>query len=107
MTALLAPRAGARALGMGADGTAILMARLFGIRNAALAAGLLRLEMTPVPRAFLTVNVFIDLVDASAVVAAGRQAEIGTTATTIGTVLALTGAALGIAGFASQSGGRK
>jgi hypothetical protein len=77
------------------------MGRLFGVRNAALAAGLLSLEATAVPRSFMLVNVFIDIVDAGAFVAAGRRGEIGGAATALGSVLALTGAALGAACFVS------
>ena len=101
VTALLTPRIGARMFRIDADGPAIVMGRLFGIRNIALAAGLLRLEATTVPRPFLLVNVLIDLVDASAFAAGGRRAQIGRPATVLGTALALTGAALGAAGFAS------
>jgi len=70
------------------------MGRLFGIRNIALAAGLLWLEATTAPRSFLLVNVLIDLVDASAFAAGGRRAQMGRSATVLGTALALTGAAL-------------
>jgi hypothetical protein len=102
--ALCAPRFGARLFRIDADGTpAIVMGRLFGVRNAALAAGLLRLEATTGPRSFVLVNVLIDLVDASAVVAAGRRREVGTTATVLGTALALTGASLGAASFVSMA----
>ena len=49
--ALFTPRIGARMFRIDADGTpAIVMGRLFGIRNVALAAGLLRLDATTVPR---------------------------------------------------------
>jgi len=101
VTALLTPRIGARMFRIDADGSAIVMGRLFGIRNIALAAGLLRLDVTAVPRPFLLVNALIDLVDASAFVAAGRHAQIGRPAAVLGTVLALTGVALSAAGCAS------
>jgi hypothetical protein len=104
--ALLAPRIGARVLGIDADGTpAIVMGRLFGIRNAALAAGLLRLDAIAVPRAFILLNVLIDLVDAGAFVAAGRRREIGAAATMLGTLLALTGATLGAMTLNTEEGG--
>ena len=100
--ALVAPRIGARMFRINADGTpAIVMGRLFGIRNAALAAGLLRLDPTTVARSFMLVNVLVDLVDAGAFIAAGRRREIGATATALATVLALTGATLGATGFAA------
>lgn len=104
LVALLAPRIGARLFRIDADGSAIVMGRLFGIRNVALAAGLRHLEATTNPRSFLGVNVLIDLVDAIAFVAAGRRAQIGGFAALLGTALALTGAALGATGFASLSG---
>ncbi len=107
--ALITPRIGARMFRIDADGSAIVMGRLFGIRNIALAAGLLRPEVTTVARApgpFLVANVLIDLVGASVFVAAGRHAQIGASATVLGTVLAPTGAALGAAGFASLPASR-
>jgi hypothetical protein len=97
-TALLMPRLGARIFRLDADGTpAIVMGRLFGIRNGVLAAGLLRLDTITNPRTFVRVNVLVDLVDAVAFVAAGRRREIGTAATVLGTGLALTAAGLGTA----------
>jgi hypothetical protein len=99
--ALLTPRTGARLFRMDADGPAIVMGRLFGIRNIALAAVLLRLEVTEVLRPFLLVNVLIDLVDAGAFAAGGHRAQIGRPAAVLGTAFALTGAALSAAGVAS------
>ena len=107
--ALLTPRIGARMFRIDADGPAIVMGRLFGIRNIALAAGFLRLEVTTARRLsepFLLFNALIDLVDASAFMAGGRRGQIGWSATVLGTLLAFTGAALSAAGFASlQAGG--
>jgi len=102
--ALLTPRIGARIFRIEADGSAIVMGRLFGIRNIALAAGLLRPEVTAVRRLsgpFLLVNALIDLADASVFAAGGHRAQIGRPAAALGTALALTGAALSAAGFAS------
>ncbi len=97
-TALLMPRIGARIFRLDAEGTpAIVMGRMFGVRNAVLAAGLLRLDTITSPRTFVRVNVLVDLVDAAAFVAAGRRREIGTAATVLGTGLALTAAGLGTA----------
>ncbi len=97
-TAVFMPRIGARIFRLDADGTpAIVMGRLFGIRNAVLAAGLLRLDTITMPRTFVRVNVLVDLADALAFVAAGRRGEIGTAATVLGTGLALTAAGLGTA----------
>jgi hypothetical protein len=106
--ALFTPRIGARMFRIDADGTpAIVMGRLFGIRNVALAAGLLRLDATTVPRMFMLINVLIDLVDTVAFVGAGRRGEIGAVATGFGTVLALTGAILGATSLAAQPEGEK
>jgi hypothetical protein len=104
VVALLAPRTGARMFRIEADGSAIVMGRLFGIRNIALAVGLLRRELTAVRRVsgpFLLVNTLIDLADAGVFVAGGLRAQIGRPAATLGTALALTGAALSAAGFVS------
>jgi hypothetical protein len=102
--ALLTPRIGAHMFRIEAEGSAIVMGRLFGIRNVALAAGLLRREVTASRRLsgpFLLVNALIDLADASVFVAGGHRAQIGRPAAALGTALALTGAALSAAGFAS------
>jgi hypothetical protein len=105
LIALLAPRVGARVFRIDADDTpAIVMGRLFGVRNVALAAGLRRLDATTVPRSFLLVNVLIDVVDGAAFVAAGRRRQIGTAATVLGMVLALTGATLGAVSLAAEPG---
>jgi hypothetical protein len=76
--ALLTPKIGAGIFRIDADGSAIVMGRLFGIHNIARAAGLLRLEVTTVPRPFLLVKVLIDLVagDRPASAAAGRSAPL-------------------------------
>jgi hypothetical protein len=106
--ALFTPSIGARMFRIDADGTpAIVMGRLFGIRNVALAAELLRLDATTVPRTFMLINVLIDLVDTVAFVGAGRRGEIGAVATGFGTVLALTGAILGATSLAAQPAGEK
>jgi hypothetical protein len=103
--ALFLPRTGARMFRIDADETpAIVMGRLFGIRNIALAAGLLRLDASIAPRQMIVVNMLIDVVDAGAFVAAGRRREIGAPATVIGAVLALTGAAFGAIVLAAQPG---
>jgi len=99
---LLTPRVGARMFRMDAEGTpAIVMGRMFGVRNAALALGLLRLDTTTVPRSFMSINVLIDVVDAAAMVVAGRRGEISTTTTVLGTGVALSAAGLGAAALAA------
>jgi hypothetical protein len=67
VTAVLVPRTGARLFRINAEGTpAVAMGRMFGIRNAALAAGLLRLDSINAPRGFVLINIVVDLVDALA-----------------------------------------
>lgn len=101
VTAVLAPRTGAGLFRMNVEGTpAVAMGRMFGIRNAALAAGLLRLDAITAPRTFVLINVIVDLVDALAFVAAGRRREIGTAATVLGTGVALSAVGVGAAGLA-------
>jgi hypothetical protein len=101
-TAVFMPRVGARIFRLDADGTpAIVMGRMFGIRNGVLAAGLMRLDTITSPRTFIRINVLVDLLDALSFVAAGRRREIGTAATVLGTGVALTAAGLGAAAAVS------
>jgi hypothetical protein len=100
ITCLFTPRVFARVFRMDTAGTpAIALGRMFAIRNAALAAGLLRLDAFAAPRAFLKLNILIDLVDAIALIAAGRRHEISTTTSILGTSTALTAVAYGTAGL--------
>jgi hypothetical protein len=102
VTALLMPRTGARLFRMDAERTpAIAMARMFGIRNAALAAGLMRLDTINAPHGFVLINIIVDLVDALALLAARRRREIGTTASVLGGGIALCATVVGVAGLAS------
>lgn len=99
-----APRVFAAIFRMDTTGTpAIALGRMFAIRNAALAAGLLRLDAFTAPRAFLKLNVLIDLVDAIALMAAGRRHEISTTTSILGTSTALTAMAYGTAAVAKRA----
>ena len=100
--AVLTPRIGARIFRMDVEGTpAVAMGRLMGIRNAALAAGLLRLDTMAVPRTFVGLNVVVDLVDAVALVDAGRRRELEPAGAALATGIALTAAGLGAAGLAA------
>lgn len=102
LTALLMPRTGARLFRMNAEGTpAVAMGRMFGIRNAALAAGLLRLDTITTPRGFVLINIIVDLVDALALLAARRRGEIGSAATVAGAGVALSAVGIGAAGLAA------
>ena len=77
-SSLFTPRLGLRLLQIPGDGTpAPAMTRLFGIRNAALAVGLYRLDVFKAPRAFLWTNALIDAVDALAFLDARLRREIG------------------------------
>jgi hypothetical protein len=104
VTALLMPRTGARLFHMNAEGTpAVAMGRMVGIRNDALAAGLLRLDIISAPRGFVLINIVVDLVDALALLAAGRRREIGTAATVFGTGIAICAIRVGVSGLAALS----
>ncbi|MBH0775039.1 hypothetical protein [Nocardia bovistercoris] len=93
---LLVPRFGFRLFLMEAAGTpAPVMGRMFAVRNAVIALGLARLDTTRVPRAFLRLNMLIDIVDALAFAASGRRREIGGGAAALGVGVALTAATLG------------
>jgi hypothetical protein len=88
---------------MNVEGTpAVAMGRMFGIRNAALAAGLLRLDTVTAPRTFMAINLLIDAVDALALVDAGRRREIEPAGAALGTAVALAAAGLGAAGLAAM-----
>ena len=97
-THLFIPRLAARSIGMESAGTpAITYGRMFGIRNAILAAGLLRLESFTAPRDFVTLNVLVDAVDAIAFLAAGQSKEISATSAAVGAGISLSAVAAGAA----------
>lgn len=92
---LFAPRWATRLIGMNAAGTpAIAYGRMFGIRNAILAAGLLHLDSFTVPRTFVQLNV---LIDAVAFVAAGQRKEISAKSAAVGAGISLSAVAAGAA----------
>lgn len=76
---------------------------MFGVRNAVLAAGLYRLDLIASARTFVRINVFVDLVDALAFIAAGRRREISPAATALCTGVALSAVAMGAAAHASMA----
>ncbi|WP_425824662.1 hypothetical protein [Streptomyces fractus] len=93
---LLTPRLITRAFGMKADGTpAIAYGRMFGIRTAFMAAGLLNLEKFSAPRTFVKINVLIDTVDGLAFLAAGQRKDISATSAALGVGVSLSAAAAG------------
>ena len=93
---LFAPRWASNLINMPATGTAgVVYARMFGIRNLLLAAALIRLDRFDSPRRFLAMNVLTDAIDAVAFVAAGRRKDISSTATAVGTAIALSATTAG------------
>ncbi|WP_280269477.1 hypothetical protein [Nocardia wallacei] len=98
---LLTPRLVARAFGMRSAGTpAIAMGRMFAIRNAALAAGLLKLESFAEPKTFVGANILIDTVDAAAFLAAGRRRELEPITTVLATAVAVSAVVAGAGALA-------
>lgn len=75
--------------------------RMFGIRNALLAYQLARPNDKSRHRYFYAINVGIDVFDALAIAVAGSQREISARASLIGTSIALSAGALGVAAVAS------
>jgi hypothetical protein len=95
---LFTPQLFAKIFRINTAGTpAVALGRMFAIRNAALAGGLLRLYGLNSPGEFLKVNIAIDLVDAMALTAAGLRREVSTTTAILGTGTALTAASSGAA----------
>ncbi|MFF0014981.1 hypothetical protein [Streptomyces sp. NPDC005374] len=97
-THLFAPRWAARLIRMDATGTpAITYARMFAIRNAILAAGLLHLESFTEPSTFVALNVLVDSVDAVAFLAAGLRKDISARSAALGAGISLFAVAAGTA----------
>ncbi len=89
-THLFTPTLVARIFGMRTAGTpAIAYGRMFGIRNAALALGLTKLESFPSPADFIRLNIVMDAVDAAAWIAAGRRKEVAGLTTVMAAGVAL------------------
>ena len=89
-TPLFTPTLVARIFGLTTAGTpAVAYGRMFGIRNAALALGLIKLDSFPSPRDFLRLNILMDAVDAAAWIAAGRRKEVAGSTTLMATAVAL------------------
>jgi hypothetical protein len=96
--ALFAPQVFAKIFRMETAGTpAVALGRMFAVRNAVLAGGLLRLTGLNFPGEFIKANIAIDLIDAAALTAAGRRHEVSTATAILGTGAALTGAVYGVA----------
>ena len=81
---------------------AIVYARMFGIRNAILAAGLLHLESFTVPRPFVALNVLTDAVDGVAFLAAGQRKEISATSAALGAGISLSAVTAGAAALLNR-----
>lgn len=76
-THLFTPKLVARIFGMSTGGTpAVAYGQMFGIRNAALALGLIKLDRFSSPADFIRLNILMDAVDAVAWMAAGRRKEV-------------------------------
>lgn len=100
--ATLAPRFGSRLFRLGGEGTsAVPLGRMMGIRNAVLASGLLRMDAVTAPRAFLGLNILVDIVDAAVIVAAGRRGEIPRSGAVLTGATALLATGLGVAALAA------
>lgn len=104
-THLFAPRLLARLVRTDLDGTAEVYARMFGVRNAVLATGLVNLDQITDSRRFVQINVIVDAIDAGAFLVAGRRGEIDAQVVAMGTGIALTATALGLAALRSLDRG--
>jgi hypothetical protein len=102
-SAWLAPRLSGRLFGLDPAGNpqAPYLARLFGVRDVALAFGLG--TSSGVQRSmWLRIGIACDLADAAAGVLAGRRGELPKRATVLVTATALGAAALGIVGLRDE-----
>ncbi len=101
--AWVAPRLSARAFGLDPAGNpqAPYLARLFGVRDAALAYGLSTSE-GPQRTLWLRIGLVCDLADAAAGLLAGRDGELPRVATALVTGTALTAAGLGLAALQAE-----
>ena len=103
ITSVFTPRVFARRFRIQTAGTpAVVLGRMFGIRNAALALGLLGLDSFAAPRDFLRLNVAIDLADTVSLITAGRRHEIAPSTVFLGTTATLIAAAYGAATLATM-----
>lgn len=95
-THLFTPTLVARIFGMKtADTPAVAYGRMFGIRNAALALGLMRLHDFRSPADFIRLNIAMDAVDAAAWIAAARRKEVAGSTTVLAPGVALSAVAAG------------
>jgi hypothetical protein len=102
----LAPRLTARLFGIEAADNPQLpyVARLFAIRDLALAAGV-QSSSADARRLWLRIGIACDFADAVAGIAAGRKGELSTVSTVLVTGTALVGTALGVAALQSTPTG--
>ncbi len=101
----LTPRLAGRLFGLdaGANPQLPYVARLFGVRDAALAAGL-QASSGQSRRVWLQLGIACDAADALAGVLAGRRGELSPTSTVLVTVPALLGIALGVRALQKSDG---
>jgi hypothetical protein len=99
--AWLAPRLAGRLFGLDAAANPQLpyVARLFGVRDVALAAGLQLSGTAQSRRLWLQLGILCDAADSVAGILAGRKGEISKLSTVLVTTPALIGIGLGIAGL--------
>jgi hypothetical protein len=98
VTSIFTPRLFARRFRIQTAGTpTVFLGRMLGIRNAALALGLIELKFLAAPRAYLGLSVAIDLADTVSLITAGRRREMAESTVRLGTSAALTAAAYGTA----------
>lgn len=104
VSALVAPRAAGRPFGLDADANPQLpfIGRMWGIRNVALAAGMVGLSGTE-REAWWRLNVVVDVVDALAAVAAARRGELSKPAFTAIATTAVVAAASGALGARAEA----
>ncbi|WP_425824664.1 hypothetical protein [Streptomyces fractus] len=96
-THTLAPKWAMGLIGVDAAGTpALAYGRMFGIRNAVLAVGLLNLDSFSSPATFVALNVLIDAVDAYSFYTGGRQKDISAKAGNQGAAISLAAVVFGV-----------
>jgi Domain of unknown function (DUF4267) len=105
LTTVLAPHRALKLFQIPGDGTpAPALFRMFGIRNGGLGLGLLRLDQFKNPRAFIVLNIVMDVVDGLGFWSAKRRGEFGKAGSTI--TIGLAGAAT-VAGAVIYSGTKR
>ncbi|WP_406021788.1 hypothetical protein OH802_21245 [Nocardioides sp. NBC_00850] len=100
---LATPGTVAQVFGMEMRGTpAVAYGRMFAIRNAALAMGLLRLDTVTDPQAYLKLNVVMDAVDAVAFIASGIRRDVSPRTSVLATAVAMSAVVAGLGALRAQ-----